>query len=329
MIPDKEILQNYINDNIPQWKIGEYFGVNQATVSNWFKKYGLKSKIKTGGAHNIKDLTGKRFGKLQVMSYINTDSHGKNYLCKCDCGNEKIFRGSTLTSGKIIGCGCSIGKPNANKKHEEFSKSKIGEKYNKLTIIGYKENEYKGQNGYLMICKCDCGNITYQVYADLKSGKVKSCGCYAKEIASINGSTIGMNNYINDYEWYFIKNNRKVKCRSGYEVIYANWLMKNDIDFEYEPKCFVLDNDKRYTPDFYLSKTDEWVEIKGSFKAGNSHQKDNINIFKINHNHKILFWDDIVCICNLPYKSYSTYFRHADKNHISREDYLAKSLYDE
>lgn len=57
MIPDKEILQNYINDNIPQWKIGEYFGVNQATVSNWFKKYGLKSKIKTGGAHNIKDLT--------------------------------------------------------------------------------------------------------------------------------------------------------------------------------------------------------------------------------------------------------------------------------
>ena len=43
------------------------------------------------------------------------------------------------------------------------------------------------------------------------------------------------------------------------------------------------------TPDFYLSKTDEWVEIKGSFKVGNSHQKDNINIFKTNHNHKILF----------------------------------------
>ena len=54
MIPDKEILQNYINDNIPQWKIGEYFGVNQATVSNWFKKYGLKSKISEDTSCNTK-----------------------------------------------------------------------------------------------------------------------------------------------------------------------------------------------------------------------------------------------------------------------------------
>ena len=49
-----------------------------------------------------------------------------------------------------------------------------------------------------MVCECDCGNITKQRYADLKNGKVKSCGCYNIEVASINGSTIGLNNYKNN-----------------------------------------------------------------------------------------------------------------------------------
>lgn len=275
------------------------------------------------------DLIGCRYGKIVIESYFDTDKYGKRFLCKCDCGNKIVRHGTLIKANRVHSCGCQRGKWNKGKSHEENSRSHIGEKFNRLKIIGYEQNTRKNQQGYLMLCQCDCGNTTKQQYADLKSGKIKSCGCWQKEQASKTGSTIGLNNFKNNYNWYFIKNEEKVHCRSGYEVIYANWLMKNDIDFEYEPKCFVLDNDKRYTPDFYLSKTDEWVEIKGSFKVGNSHQKDNINIFKINHNHKILFWNDIVCICNLPYKSYSTYFRHADKNHISREDYLAKSLYDE
>lgn len=327
MIPPKEELQKYIDNRIPQWKIKDFYGVSQGTISHWFKKYNLKSKIESGGTKNVKDLTNKRFGNLTVLKHSFTDKQGKNYLCKCDCGNEKIFRGSTLTSGKITGCGCNVGKGNIGKIHNKYAISHIGEKYNRLEIIDIEKNTQLNQNDYVMVCKCDCGNITNQRYADLLNGKVKSCGCYNKEISSVNGSTIGLNNFKNNYRWYFVKNGKKVFCRSGYEVIYANYLIKNNINFEYEPKCFKLDNGKRYTPDFHIIDNDKWIEIKGSFKMNNSHQKENANIFSKSHNLTILHWKDIVSECSLPYKTYNTFLNHADKENIQRENYLAQNLY--
>ena len=52
---------------------------------------------------------------------------------------------------------------------------KEGEKFNRLTIIGFENKKYK--------CICDCGNITYAVSNALKNGTHKSCGCLAKERA--------------------------------------------------------------------------------------------------------------------------------------------------
>lgn len=270
------------------------------------------------------DLIGHRYGKIVVVSYYDTTNYGKRFLCQCDCGNEIIRQGTLINTNRVHSCGCQRGTWNRGKTREEIAKSHIGEKYNRLTIINYKENTYKNQRGYVMVCKCDCGEITKQIYSDLVNGKVKSCGCLQKELASNTGSIIGLNNCINNYHWYFIKDGKHINCRSGYEVIYANYLMKNNISFEYEPKCFVLDKGKRYTPDFYLKDINEWIEIKGTFKVNNSRQKDNIKIFKQTHKHKILFWEDIVKECSLPYKTYNTFLNHADRKGISREDYLAK-----
>lgn len=51
-------------------------------VSIWFKKYNLKSNIKTGGAMNVKDLVGQKFGKLTVIKLDHVGKHGKEYLCE-------------------------------------------------------------------------------------------------------------------------------------------------------------------------------------------------------------------------------------------------------
>ena len=274
------------------------------------------------------DLLGCRYGQIVIESYFDTDKYGKRFLCKCDCGNKIVRHGTLIKANRVHSCGCQRGKWNKGKSHEENAMSHIGEKFNRLKIIGYEQNTRKNQQGYLMLCQCDCGNTTKQQYADLKSGKVKSCGCNQKEQASKTGSTIGLNNFKNNYNWYFIKNEEQVNCRTGYEVIYANYLINNNINFEYEPKCFVLNKESRYTPDFYLIDTDEWIEIKGSFKSGNQElQKEKIQVFKQTHKHKTIYWNDIVSICNLPYKAYKTYFRHADKNKTRIEDYLANSSF--
>lgn len=53
------------------------------------------------------DITGKRFGRLKVLSFDHMESHGRSYwLCKCDCGNEIIVRRDQLLSGHTKSCGC-------------------------------------------------------------------------------------------------------------------------------------------------------------------------------------------------------------------------------
>lgn len=69
--------------------------------------------------HNFIDLTGMRFGNLlvikQVEDYVLKSGVRKTqWLCKCDCGNEKKAIGESLRNHKTISCGC-VGKSNLGK----------------------------------------------------------------------------------------------------------------------------------------------------------------------------------------------------------------------
>lgn len=54
------------------------------------------------------DITGKRFGKLVVLSLYGRGTKRKRliWLCKCDCGNTTKVEGSNLKSGTSSSCGC-------------------------------------------------------------------------------------------------------------------------------------------------------------------------------------------------------------------------------
>ena len=54
------------------------------------------------------DLTGQRFGKLTVLSATENKGRNTAWLCKCDCGNEKIILTNALRSGRSKSCGCGI-----------------------------------------------------------------------------------------------------------------------------------------------------------------------------------------------------------------------------
>lgn len=59
----------------------------------------------------IIDLTGRRFGKLVVLSYTEVKKGQPHWLCKCDCGTIKEFNGHTLKQGGAISCGCRAKEP--------------------------------------------------------------------------------------------------------------------------------------------------------------------------------------------------------------------------
>ena len=60
------------------------------------------------------DLTGMRFGKIVVLSFAGYHEYGWEdgvirkpaWLCRCDCGVEKIVRASNLQSRRVVSCGC-------------------------------------------------------------------------------------------------------------------------------------------------------------------------------------------------------------------------------
>jgi len=53
------------------------------------------------------DLTGQKFGRLTVIrrNYPN-GKNGANWLCKCECGKEKVVNGANLRRGNTKSCGC-------------------------------------------------------------------------------------------------------------------------------------------------------------------------------------------------------------------------------
>lgn len=57
------------------------------------------------------DLTGKRFGKLEVAERAGTDQKTRNpiWRCICDCGKETYVTGDNLRRGNTKSCGCMVG----------------------------------------------------------------------------------------------------------------------------------------------------------------------------------------------------------------------------
>ena len=55
------------------------------------------------------DLTGERFGMLEVASRAPDANEKSMWSCHCECGSEKIIRGSHLRAGAYKSCGCIRG----------------------------------------------------------------------------------------------------------------------------------------------------------------------------------------------------------------------------
>lgn len=58
---------------------------------------------------------------------------------------------------------------------------RLGDRYERLTVIARAPNKGGKDQNAQWVCKCDCGNKVTAYGQDLKRGKVKSCGCWNDE----------------------------------------------------------------------------------------------------------------------------------------------------
>lgn len=96
-----------------------------------------------------------------------------------------------------------------------------------------------------------------------------------------------MRNELKTYRKKFHHNG--IIFRSSWEVKYAKYLESNNIAYEYEPEMFSLSNGRRYMPDFYLTSTNEYIEIKGHIDRNESGDKylEKLNLFRKEYNVKL------------------------------------------
>lgn len=157
------------------------------------------------------DLTGQRFGMLEVIKPDHNDNkRGWWWLCRCDCGNEKIIPSGNLRSGSCISCGCYH--------RGDEKKNLMGQRFGRLKVIAKAEDEYtpSGRKITKWLCECDCGNTKIVSAWHLKGNNIQSCGCYWQERRIESNTTHGMSKTRLYTEW------SSMKSRCGKEKGYEN-----------------------------------------------------------------------------------------------------------
>ena len=135
--------------------------------------YREQKKVSKNMANKIKDLTGQKFGILQVLQLDKSKEPNRRkwWICKCQCGNIKSIRQDALQ--KAESCGCLR---TAKLKTITHYKDHTGEKYGKLTLL-YITDKRNTQDRPYWHCRCECGNEIDVLIGDLQSGHTTSCGC--------------------------------------------------------------------------------------------------------------------------------------------------------
>lgn len=77
-------------------------GVRSTSVCRYRRKHGIPNPPHKS---NHPDFTGQRFGRLLVLSKSPNRNGQPAYLCRCDCGVEKIIRSSQFFTN-TRSCGC-------------------------------------------------------------------------------------------------------------------------------------------------------------------------------------------------------------------------------
>lgn len=128
------------------------------------------------------NLIGQRYGKLIVIKeverhYQQSGKPVRRWLCKCDCGNEKVIYQSSLRSGNTKSCGCGC----------EENRKKI------MMKLGHHINNnylYPKLTNTIMAMRCRCNNPNSNEYYRYGGRGIKICDEWMDKKA-------GISNFIN------------------------------------------------------------------------------------------------------------------------------------
>lgn len=218
----------------------------------------------------FKNRVGQRFDKLEVIEYVGMAKHAVYYLCRCECGNEKIVKYASLCSGNTTSCGCT---------HQEKMREK-------LTTHGMAGNGNKRHR-------------LYRIYNAMKSrcynpNTNRRNNYYDKNIA-ICDEWLGKDGFLNFYNWA-INNGYsdnlsidRIRVNEGYSPDNCRWVD----DFT---QANNVTNNSYMTYGQYTFTISIWCKITGLTNSNVMYRKS-------------CGWTDEEIICTPRYKKRGEEFR--------------------
>lgn len=120
------------------------------------------------------DMTGKRVGRLTVVRRVGSSDKQALWLCRCDCGAEKVISGGTLRQGKTKSCGCVYRATRTEIARKSIAKEKHGDSFKRLYFVWndmkarcYNPNDVSYKNyGGRGIVVCDEWRTDYAAFKE-------------------------------------------------------------------------------------------------------------------------------------------------------------------
>lgn len=163
------------------------------------------------------DSIGKRYGRLVVESDAGARGGNRYVVARCDCGETKTVKLSSVSSGKTKSCGCLHRETAAKLNKIDV----IGHRYGRLLVEAEAGKDARGSTRVAVLC--DCGTRKTVGLNPLRSGKTTSCGCrnleVARELIVKRSTTHGMSKS----STYHIWNNMWARCTNTNNQAYQDY----------------------------------------------------------------------------------------------------------
>lgn len=128
------------------------------------------------------DLVGKKFGRLTVIEFSHLGKLLNSYWkVRCDCGEEKIVRGTNFTTGSTKSCGCfhlENAKMSASKRNN-LTRLPTGVAVSNAIYKRYLKNAEKRNKEFL---------ISKEQFLKISQQDCHYCGCPPSTTETMGGA---------------------------------------------------------------------------------------------------------------------------------------------
>ena len=164
------------------------------------------------------DMIGCRYGRWIVIAEVAKRilPSGQPVRCfrvRCNCGTEKVLKGSTLRHGQSLSCGCYHREQVSGHRHSYDDGIVIGQNFGKWTVLRLNPKRDK-QGARQYDVKCECGTEKLVRGYALRYGNSSSCGC----VATKRVTTHGMSGIPEYQTWEDIKKRCGNKKHKDYKI---------------------------------------------------------------------------------------------------------------